>query len=352
VPGSSLTDVASGTRERLQAIDVGDGVALWASGVAGTVVRSIDGGASWSVVAVSAAQPAAQPGTEGLELRDVEAFGAQRAFALAAGPGDRSRIFETTDGGATWVERWRNEQPEAFYDCFDFWRDGRGLAYSDSVAGRFWLAVTDDGASWSAGAFGPRALEGEGGFAASGTCLIVGDGGRAWIGTGGGGRARVLASTDFGASWEVFDAPVSSPISGPVSSVLAGAETAGILSLALDDGGALWAFGGRVRAPDIGDAASRGARIARSGDGGRSWTLSAAEPSFTGAVYGGAARSMDDRAELVAVGPGGAAYSPDAGVTWVAIDGRSWWSVAWTPAGEAWLAGPEGRLARWRPAPS
>ena len=326
----SLVDLASGTQERLQAIDASDGVVLWASGVGGTVVRSVDGGASWQVLPVE--------GAADLELRDVEAFGTERAFALAAGPGEQSRILATVDGGATWIERWRNPEPEAFYDCFDFWTDGRGIAFSDSVGNRLLLAVTRDGVTWNAGPFGPRALDGEGGFAASGTCLITGDAGRAWIGTGAGGVARVLATEDFGTSWAVFETPISA------GGVLAGGATAGILSLARDESGALYAFGG-----DIADAASRGERVARSGDGGRSWMPTKGEPGFAGAIYGGTARGAGDGAELVAVGPGGAAYSPDAGTSWIGIDQRSWWSVAWTPMGDAILAGPEGRLARWSP---
>ncbi|HVS64038.1 MAG TPA: hypothetical protein VMT85_11120 [Thermoanaerobaculia bacterium] len=321
----SLVDLASGTQERLQAIDAGDGVVLWASGIGGTVVRSVDGGASWRLLPVE--------GAAELELRDIEAFGAERAFALAAGPGEQSRILATADGGATWIERWRNPEPEAFYDCFDFWRDGRGIAFSDSVGNRLLLAVTRDGVTWHAGPFGPPALDGEGGFAASGTCLITGDAGRAWIGTGAAGVARVLATEDYGTSWAVFETPIS-----------AGGEAAGILSLARDDAGGLYAFGG-----DIADAESRGGRVACSGDGGRSWTPTKGEPGFAGAIYAGAARGGGEGAELLAVGPGGAGYSPDAGATWIGIDQRSWWSVAWTPMGDAILAGPEGRLARWRP---
>jgi photosystem II stability/assembly factor-like uncharacterized protein len=320
-----FVDLPSGTTHRLQAIDPGDGVVLWASGVSGTVVRSPDAGATWQVLPVDGAQE--------LELRDVAALGAEAAFALAAGPGEQSRVFATADGGRTWIERWRNREPEAFFDCFDFWPSGRGIAFSDSVAGSLLLAASDDGASWSVAPIEPAALAGEGGFAASGTCLIVGEEGAAWIGTGAGGAARVFATVDGGRTWDVFETPL-----------FAGGEAAGVLSLARDDGGALFAFGG-----DIGDPERRGQRVARSGDGGRSWVLTAREPAFPGAIYGGAARGAADRAELLAVGPRGAAYSPDAGATWIGIDERSWWSVAWSPSGEALLAGPEGRLARWAP---
>lgn len=74
--------------------------AAWVSGSRGTVLLTIDGGASWNRLVV--------PGADSLDFRDVHAFDARRAVILAIEPGDRSRVYTTDDAGATWTERFRN----------------------------------------------------------------------------------------------------------------------------------------------------------------------------------------------------------------------------------------------------
>ena len=124
--------------------------------------------------------------TDHLEYRDIHGLDGSRAVVLSSGPGQRSRIYTTTDGGDTWALAWINDEPEGFYDCLDFWDDRRGLAYGDAVDGELRVLLTaDGGATWSRVAADrlPAALSGEGGFAASGTCVETGEDGLAWVGT-------------------------------------------------------------------------------------------------------------------------------------------------------------------------
>ena len=58
----------------------------------------------------------------------------------------------------------------------------------------------------------PPVLPGEAAFAASGTCLVLQGASNAWIGTGGGARARVFRSIDRGRSWQVADTPLHAGI--------------------------------------------------------------------------------------------------------------------------------------------
>ncbi|MEP7334072.1 MAG: hypothetical protein ABI692_18525, partial [Terracoccus sp.] len=51
----------------------------WVSGTAGTVLRTVDGGATWQNVSPTGL------GTEELQFRDIEAFDAQRAVILSIG---------------------------------------------------------------------------------------------------------------------------------------------------------------------------------------------------------------------------------------------------------------------------
>jgi photosystem II stability/assembly factor-like uncharacterized protein len=77
---------------------------VWASGTHGTYLRTLDGGATWTVAQVA--------GAENLDFRDVEAFSEDEAYLLAAGPGDQSRIYKTTNGGKSWDLQFTNHEPK------------------------------------------------------------------------------------------------------------------------------------------------------------------------------------------------------------------------------------------------
>ena len=276
-----LTPQISGTTQRLQAVSAVSDRVVWTSGTGGTYTVSTDGGDHWRAAQV--------PHADSLEFRDVAAFDSASAWLLSSGPGGRSRIYHTADGGATWVLQFTNTDPNAFFDCFAFWDQTHGIAVSDGVRGRFPILLTDDGgAHWTRRPFdtSPAADSGEGAFAASGTCLITAPGGRAWIGTG------------------------ASPSGGG----------------------------------DIGLRALQTVRVVRTDDGGRTW-ITVASPGFAGAVYGLAVVPGLPGA-LVAVGPGGAAYSVTDGASWTALDSASYWSVGFASPRAGWLVGPNGRIAK------
>ena len=204
-----LTPQTSGTTNRLQAISPVNEWVVWASGVNGTYARTLNGGRTWEVGVV--------PGAETLQFRDVEGISAREAYLMAAGSGTDSRIYKTRDGGRTWTLQFQNEDPNAFYDCFAFWTPNRGITFSDAVNGRFPVIATRDGRTWQdIGDRLPAAQAGEAGFAASGTCTAVQGGQRAWIATGGAEKARILATTDGGRSWNSYDTPIvqGTPSSG------------------------------------------------------------------------------------------------------------------------------------------
>ncbi|MFW6089799.1 MAG: WD40/YVTN/BNR-like repeat-containing protein, partial [Gemmatimonadota bacterium] len=186
---------ARGTTAPLQAVSPVSEEVAWASGHEGTWARTLDGGATWTTGVV--------PGADTLQFRDVHAHSADLAWLLSAGPGELSRIYHTDDGGASWTLQWTNEEPEGFYDCLDFWDAERGAVYGDAVAGELRiLRTTDGGERWTFvdGSTLPQAQLNEGGFAASGTCLVTGAEGRAWVAAGNAAIARVLHTDDFGES--------------------------------------------------------------------------------------------------------------------------------------------------------
>ena len=315
----------SGTAVLLQAVSVVDSNVVWVSGHAGSWARTTDGGRSWSSGVV--------PGADTLEFRDVHAASAGSAWLLSAGPGDLSRIYRTDDGGGRWTLQWTNAEPAGFYDCMDFWDDRRGIVYGDAVAGALRVLVTEDGgATWRLVPDErlPTALSGEGGFAASGTCVDTAPDGHAWIAAGNAARARVFHTEDFALSWSAADTPV------------AGGEGAGLTSISMADGRVGTVFGGNLGSRDAGmDSA------ARTTDGGGSWTPLPAL-SLPGPVYGGAHVPGTGGQALIAVGPGGVDVSVVGGRTWATLDSRSWWGVGSGGAGASWIVGPDGRVARIR----
>lgn len=322
-PSWELT--ATGVTTRLRGLSpVSDEVA-WASGSAGTVLRTVDGGATWAQVG--------PPDTSDLQFRDIEAFDASQAVILSIGEGEASRVYRTEDGGQTWTETFRNDDPRAFYDCMAFFDRDRGLALSDPVDGKFRILSTSDGGrSWQVLASGgmPPALAGEFAFAASGTCLVTADRGAdlAWFATGGAATARVFRSADGGLTWDVADTSIPS------------SPSAGIFSLAFHDPEHGIAVGGDFAAPTSAPDAA-----AYTGDGGLTWTIADAEP---GEYRSGSSWLAHPGGMALAVGPTGSDVSRDWGRMWTRFDTGSFDSVECASDGSCWASGERGRAAKLR----
>lgn len=254
----TLTTLESHTTADLRGVHAVSSTVVWASGTHGTYVRTTDGGNTWTAAQV--------PGAEALDLRDIEAFSADEAYLLAAGPGEQSRIYKTTDGGKHWALEFTNSDPKGFYDCFSFWDREHGIALGDPVDDRFELLATDDGgAHWSQlpAASRPEALPREGAFAASGTCIAVEGSSNVWFATGS-PAARVFRSTDRGRSWRVSETPLAH-----------GSDSSGIFSIAFRDPKHGLIAGGDYQHPD-----ADGPNLAKTDDGGATWQLLAAHPQF------------------------------------------------------------------------
>ncbi|WP_133851000.1 WD40/YVTN/BNR-like repeat-containing protein [Labedaea rhizosphaerae] len=288
----------------------------WVAGTSGTVLRTTDGGRHWIDVS-----PA---GASALQFRDIEAFDARNAVALTIGPGDQSRVYRTTDGGAHWQVGFTNTDDRAFYDCMAFFDRSHGIAMSDPVDGKFRIIRTSDGgASWAVDdpAGMPPALDGEFGFAASGTCLVTAGPRDAWLATGGGATARVLHSRDGGHTWQATDTPVRS---GP---------SAGIYALAMHDPRHGLAIGGDYTVPDSAPDA-----LALTADGGRTWHAATGPGEYrSGAAW------LTGRVAL-AVGPTGSDISADGGRSWHRFDSGSLDSVECTRDQACWGSGVDGRV--------
>jgi photosystem II stability/assembly factor-like uncharacterized protein len=304
----------------LQAVSAVNPRVVWASGTGGTFAVTNDGGVSWRSGVVA--------GADSLEFRDVHGIDSRTAYLLSSGNGTQSRIYKTVDGGRNWQIQFINRDPKAFYDCFAFWDARSGIAWSDAVEGRFpYLRTEDGGANWELHHV-DGATDGEGAFAASGTCVITRGGKDVFVATGAGKVARIFSSADRGASWRSVVTPI-----------VQGTATTGHTSIGFRDGRIGLAAGG-----DVGDNDRRTDNVIRTADGGRTWTAGG-QPSFDGPVFA-AVYVPGAQGTVVAVGPRGASWSPDDGASWQPVDTLSYWSAAFVGRTAGWLVGPGGRITK------
>ncbi len=319
---------ASGTTAEIRGLVATAPNVVWASGTRGQVLRTSDGGTTWTVDTVAGA------GT--LDLRSIAVRGS-RAWAASAGPAETgaAKIFYTSRG-SPWSMQFAARDSGVFIDAIAFWDDAHGIALSDPVGGKLYLLRTDDGgATWTRIPTddAPSVLKGEGSFAASGTCLAVQGASNVWIATGGAERARVFHSADRGRTWSVADTPIH-----------AGNASSGAFSVAFDDEMRGVAVGGDYAKPK-----APVPNVALTSDGGKSWraatgSLPAGYMSAVAYVPGTQGQS------LVAVGLAGTARSLDGGESWTMIDSIAYNSVAFSARDAGWAAGPRGRISRWAPA--
>ena len=325
--GPEVAELASGARAVLQAVSAVSESVVWIGGHDGVVARTVDGGSAWELLP--------GPGGDTLQFRDIHGFSAEAAVAMSAGEGSLSRIYLTSDGGGEWTLAFLMTEPAGFLDCLDFWDERRGFAYGDSFDGIPYILVTQDGGrSWERvpGDATPAAADGEGGFAASGTCARAGPEGTGWIGTGAGGSARLLTTGDHGRSWRAAELPI------------ARGELAGVFTLAVAEGALLMALGGDLDRRDsvVADNAAKTV-------GGHVRWESAAPAPIEGAVYGSDAGCLGGEWWVVAVAPTGAAYAVAPEDRWTPLPGVVAWAVDFAPGGRVgWAAGSGGRIWRLR----
>lgn len=302
---------------------VSDQVA-WASGSKGTILRTLDG-EHWEVLKV--------PAAEALDFRDIEAWDRDHAIALSIGSGESSKVFKTDDGGLTWKRVFENHEPGGFWDAIAFWDPRHGALFGDPVRGRFQVFTTGDGGeTWSSvpETGMPKALENEGAFAASGSCLATGPGTSLVFVTGGAAQSRVFTSRDRGRTFQASIAPVP-----------AGAPSKGLFSVVWPDETTLLTVGGDYKEPAL-----PGIKAAVSHDRGASWASVDANPGFLSSICRGPLPGS-----LIAVGLAGTGISRDGGKTWTAIDRAPYNTVGFAPGGKGpvagWAVGPKGAISRW-----
>ncbi|KNG45400.1 hypothetical protein TW65_07932 [Stemphylium lycopersici] len=304
---------------------------VWVSGTNGTVLRTTNAGSSWTNVS-----PLLEPSENAsdFQFRDIHAFSASSAVILSIGEANLSRIYLTHDGGRNWERTFVNQEDAAFYDCMAFesqrGRQAHGVAMSDPVNGKIRLLETwDAGKHWAIVPNNtmPPALQGEFGFAASGTCVEAAAG-RWYIATGGVNPGRIFYtdSSSVRHGWKVAD------------SAIAGGAAAGVFSVRFRDAKHGIAVGGDYEQPTASNSTA-----SWSCDGGTSWTPA---KSFPGGYRSGASWVPGRIQVAIAVGTSGSDVTFDGGMNWRVIGNGTFDAVECVGRDTCWASGSGGRVAR------
>lgn len=327
---AQLTPQTTGTTAEFRAMHAPAPDVVWAAGRGGVYAVTTDGGATWRADSVA--------GAGGLFFTGAWAADERNAWLLGTSfDGGLARIYRTVDGGASWSVQWESTEAGVFMDALQCWDLDHCVAYGDPIGGALMIVRTTDGRTWHRVAADrvPALIEGEAGFAASGTTLTLAGTSRGWIGTGGGSRARVYITVDGGASWTAADTP------------LPGNATSGIFGIAFRD-----SLNGVAAGGDYERRTEEQRNVVRTSDGGRTWHVVGTSLPH-GVRYGVAyspvaftpAAGTSVR-PLLGVGPSGVGVSHDDGATWVTLDTAHFNTVTFAPNGDAWVGGPDGRMAK------
>ena len=321
----------SGTKAGLRGIYSVDGKIAWASGTAGTVLKTVDGGEHWQKCAV--------PGPDGetLDFRGVQAWDDKRATIMASGSGDKSRIYKTIDGCKVWNLLLKNTDKNGFWDALQFDGEQDGIVLGDPVRGHFTMFITQDGGKhWKEQAPVGLAVTPakEAIFAASNSSLVMFSAlAHRYFVTGGTGGANFV---ECHGELEVGGKPEEVACLSSGTHLPLGSETAmsGAFSLGFSHS-ALIAVGGDYSKPN-GSAGT----AAYSTDGGSLWTVATKPPHG----YRSSVVWSEELKAWITAGTNGSDISRDDGKTWQPLDDGNWNALSLP-----FVVGPNGRIARLSP---
>ena len=290
---------------------------IWASGTYSTLMKSTNAGNDWQVFTY--------PEVDSLQFRDVHPISDKEAIVLSAGEGALSQIFYFHEESG-WKKVFQMENEEGFIDAVQFWENGHGLVYGDATDSlAYILKSTDFGRSWIRIPTAPEANEGEGGFASSGSNILMGAEGKAWIATGANGSARVFYTEDYGRSWEVQSTPMMT------------GEFAGLTAIKKTTD-KLWITGG-----DLGITDKQLENVYYSEDNGTNWNA-LLQHQTAGSFYGLAVTEFLENEFTLVCGPKGAEIWLGDQQKWQVLSKEDIWTATFLDSRTALMAGRDGKM--------
>ncbi len=228
VSDGSWAQEGSGVASGLTAVKAVSPDVAWISGDGGVVLRTTDGGITWTEVS--------QGAFAGNWPYAIDALDSSTAFVATTSVGYSTFIVRTTNGGESWDTVFTQSGSSAFIDAVKMFNSENGIALGDPVGGKWTILRTSDG-----GAHWIRDTTNAPGQIGNETSLSMG------LATSGTDNIWFLTTSDHiyhsangGVTWEAATCPTQEVF-------------------------ALW-----FNDPLNGIAAGRG--IARTTDGGASWT--------------------------------------------------------------------------------
>jgi hypothetical protein len=264
------TEQTSGITSAINTVSAVDNNVGWIGGNTGEVLRTTNGGTTWTNVTGSPI------GTNGVyAICGIDA----NTCLVSTSPG-ATFVFRTTNGGANWTQVFTQASP-GFIDDIKMFNSTNGFMYGDPVGGRWSLwKTTDAGATWdSTGLYLVRTGISEAGYN-NAMCVR---GTNIWFGTN---NTKVYYSTTSGTSWN-FGATTGSINTYSVTFNGSTGFTGQSAALTSTNGGANWAV---VTLPGTGTIYSfsnvlaefwyaRGTSIYYSSNNGANWASQYTSPS-------------------------------------------------------------------------
>ena len=286
----TLKELTTGKNTSMRCLSIVSDSVAWVSGSNGHVGKTLNGGKTWHWT-----QP---KGYEKLDFRDIEAFDDLKAIVVNAG--SPAYILSTVDGGKSWAAVYKNVDSAIFLDGMAFWDAQQGIIFGDPINNKMQLLrTTDGGLTWQDISINLKKelAKGEAGFAASGTTIRTGAGGKVWIASGG-TKSNIYYSGNYGKTWKVYPLPI-----------LQGESSTGPFSIAFNDAKNGLAVGGNY----VKDKENKN-NVLITKNGGKTWL----KPIKQVFGYRSAVEYLTDQI-CFATGSSGTDYTLDGGHTWTNI---------------------------------
>jgi len=260
----SWTAQTSGTTSQLFSVSAVSDMIGWAAGAGPTVVRTTNGGSTWTNATGSGIGA-------GEAIYNIYAWSANDALCTTSPAA--TFIYKTTNGGTTWTSVYT--LAGGFINAIQMVSPTVGYAEGDPVGGKWTiLQTTNGGSNWARMATEPDQVGSEAGW--NNSFLVLGN--NIWFGTN---STKVYKSTDLGLTWS------SAATTGTINTYA-------------------------VHFNSASNGISGGNATVKSTDGGTSWTA-VTSPGTTGNINGFDGNGTD----WWGIRSGAVVYrSTDAGATW------------------------------------